>query len=166
MADPSCFKDVATSAAYQTSKPDDEIVLEVSRWLSRVTLDVIGEAGFGYEFGALEGKTSKLADAFSDLFNSNGKKPKPAPWKLLAGRGIQKIINKAPFDVSKYIPLDAVRRARAGLQAMEEASADIVQAKKAQVVEEGTDSMSGSKDLMTLLRELRFLICEAVAEQR
>ncbi|KAI0633787.1 cytochrome P450 [Trametes polyzona] len=46
--------------------------LNVNKDLSRMTLDVIGVAGFGYEFNALnaDGKPSELADAFKRLMTS------------------------------------------------------------------------------------------------
>lgn len=65
----------------------DEITMDVSRWMSRVTLDIIGAgmfeyllvsewvpnicslstAGFGYEFNSLSDSTNALAAAFTSL---------------------------------------------------------------------------------------------------
>ncbi|KIJ35675.1 hypothetical protein M422DRAFT_180430, partial [Sphaerobolus stellatus SS14] len=43
-------------------------VMNIMPWLSRTTLDAIGEAGFGYQFHAIEkGNESKLARAYRDL---------------------------------------------------------------------------------------------------
>ncbi|KAJ7470187.1 cytochrome P450 [Mycena galericulata] len=48
--------------------------IDVSFWLRRTTLDVIGKAGdwFNYEFGAMQatGKPNKLNDAFTNLLHS------------------------------------------------------------------------------------------------
>jgi hypothetical protein len=47
--------------------------LDVLSWLTRATLDVIGLAGFGYSFDALEpkaGESNELADAFSVIFSA------------------------------------------------------------------------------------------------
>ena len=42
--------------------------LDALAWLGRATLDIIGRAGFGYEFGALAGGTNELNAAFATLF--------------------------------------------------------------------------------------------------
>ncbi|TFK53095.1 cytochrome P450 [Heliocybe sulcata] len=52
----------------QTSS-SDEIIIDVQRWMNRVSLDSIGIAGFGHDFGALRGKTSTVAEVF-DAFNA------------------------------------------------------------------------------------------------
>ncbi|KAJ7699206.1 cytochrome P450 [Mycena rosella] len=46
--------------------------IEVLSWLRRETLDVIGQAGFNYQFNALHpgGEQSELEHAFTDLFHS------------------------------------------------------------------------------------------------
>ncbi|KAB5588790.1 Cytochrome P450 family protein [Ceratobasidium theobromae] len=46
--------------------------VDVLSWMTRTTLDVIGIAGFGYEFRSLEGDgESELAQAFAGIFNSS-----------------------------------------------------------------------------------------------
>ncbi|KIJ43585.1 hypothetical protein M422DRAFT_169637 [Sphaerobolus stellatus SS14] len=47
---------------------ESSAVMNIMPWLSRITLDAIGEAGFGYKFHALEkGNGSKLAREYCDL---------------------------------------------------------------------------------------------------
>lgn len=50
--------------------------IEVMSWLSRMTLDVIGLAGFNYEFNALssEPKSNELNNAFSAIFRAGTSK--------------------------------------------------------------------------------------------
>ncbi|KAF9265256.1 cytochrome P450 [Marasmius fiardii PR-910] len=43
--------------------------VDVVPWLSRMTLDVIGLAGFDYQFSALSGKPNELNKAFSHIFS-------------------------------------------------------------------------------------------------
>lgn len=46
--------------------------VEVLSWLTRVTLDTIGVAGFGYDFHSLEDEDKdELAKAFTEVFNTN-----------------------------------------------------------------------------------------------
>ncbi|KAF9484969.1 cytochrome P450 [Pholiota conissans] len=54
----------------EISQPEANGDVEVLSWLSKMTLDVIGQAGFNYRFDALAGKTSELSEAFSTIFES------------------------------------------------------------------------------------------------
>lgn len=42
-------------------------VINVTKWLSHMTLDVIGEAGFGYQFNSLDDSKSALSAVYKDL---------------------------------------------------------------------------------------------------
>lgn len=46
--------------------------VEVYSWMGRAMLDVIGQAGFGYDFGAVNGETNELGEAFREMFNAQG----------------------------------------------------------------------------------------------
>ncbi|KIY46006.1 cytochrome P450, partial [Fistulina hepatica ATCC 64428] len=46
----------------------DSIEVDVVSWFGRLTLDVIGTAGFNYEFNALKGDVSELKEAYSTMF--------------------------------------------------------------------------------------------------
>jgi hypothetical protein len=128
-----------------------EAVLDVSRWLSRVTLDVIGTAGFGYEFGAITGEKNELAEVFQKMLSPPGGRSKPSIWNLLAGRYIQAVLGYFPVDLAKYVPNERVRTVARMFETMETQTKNIVAGKKAQVKAEGLDSKR--KDLMTLLRK-------------
>ncbi|KAJ6566197.1 cytochrome P450 [Mycena capillaripes] len=56
----------------EVAQQDGEARIEVMSWLRRMTLDVIGQAGFNYRFDALEtnGKPNELNEVFTDLFHS------------------------------------------------------------------------------------------------
>ncbi|CAL1709423.1 unnamed protein product [Somion occarium] len=45
--------------------------IDVLSWLSRATLDIIGLAGFSYEFNNLEGSRNELNEAFKIIFNTD-----------------------------------------------------------------------------------------------
>ncbi|EIW75917.1 cytochrome P450, partial [Coniophora puteana RWD-64-598 SS2] len=48
---------------------DEGVVIDMQRWMNRLSLDAIGLAGFSHDFGALSGKTSAVSealDAFAD----------------------------------------------------------------------------------------------------
>ncbi|EJU05910.1 cytochrome P450 [Dacryopinax primogenitus] len=45
----------------------NDLVIDICKWMSRATLDIIGLAGFGYAFESLTDESNDLARAFSDL---------------------------------------------------------------------------------------------------
>lgn len=66
-------KDVQADAANQTTPIDPEkahnsAVIEVGNWASRVTLDIIGVAGLGRDFGAIQDQNSVLNETYRKLF--------------------------------------------------------------------------------------------------
>lgn len=46
----------------------DGIRLDVCSWISRATFDVIGLAGFDYQFNAIQDETNELFCAYKDMF--------------------------------------------------------------------------------------------------
>lgn len=67
------------------------IVFEVLEWLNRCTLDIIGEAGFGYTINSLENPTLAIRYAYKLVFNFD-----------LASRVLHGL--QAFFPSSKHIP--------------------------------------------------------------
>ncbi|KAI0030594.1 cytochrome P450 [Vararia minispora EC-137] len=57
------WKDEVVSA-----DPSADPVFNVHRWLSRTTLDVIGETGFNFDFGALNNHDNPLSKVYENLF--------------------------------------------------------------------------------------------------
>ncbi|KAF8825221.1 hypothetical protein HHX47_DHR7000590 [Lentinula edodes] len=43
-------------------------VINVTKWLPKITLDVIGQSAFNYNFGSLDGKETELGTIFENLF--------------------------------------------------------------------------------------------------
>ncbi|KAI0106201.1 cytochrome P450 [Nemania sp. FL0031] len=63
-------KDILADAANQSTSPDPEKapVIEVGNWASRVTLDIIGVAGLGHDFGAIKDQNSELNETYRQVF--------------------------------------------------------------------------------------------------
>ena len=53
-------------------------VVHVSEWVSRATLDIIGRAGLGQEFRALEDPNNELSKIYRKVCS-------PSKWAILAG---------------------------------------------------------------------------------
>ncbi|KAF9528519.1 cytochrome P450 [Crepidotus variabilis] len=61
------------------SSPDQSAVVNVSKWLSRATMDCLGEAAFDYQFGALANTNNDFMKSYMGLMNDTlGSPPKPA----------------------------------------------------------------------------------------
>ncbi|MCJ1351013.1 MAG: hypothetical protein MMC33_000995 [Icmadophila ericetorum] len=87
---------VARTEATQAGKKEDEptTVIEVSDWASRVTLDIIGVAGMGQDFGAIEDPNTELNRIYRTIFSPN------AQAKMLGILGIF-----LPFFIIQMIPV-------------------------------------------------------------
>ncbi|KAJ3552081.1 hypothetical protein NPX13_g11201 [Xylaria arbuscula] len=69
-------KQILADAADQSASADPEkagrsAVMEVGNWASRVTLDIIGIAGLGRDFGAIQDENSELNETYRQLFTPN-----------------------------------------------------------------------------------------------
>ncbi|KAF8633631.1 hypothetical protein AX15_001320 [Amanita polypyramis BW_CC] len=51
------------------SSPDQSVVLNIASWLSRATMDSIGEAAFDYQFGALANSRNEFVEAYLGLMS-------------------------------------------------------------------------------------------------
>ncbi|KAI5478314.1 hypothetical protein MNV49_005269 [Pseudohyphozyma bogoriensis] len=147
----SFFKDEASVEAYRSqrhSTSEAEAVLDVSTWTARLTLEIIGLAGFGYSFGSFDsdGETS-FATAFKALFFGMTKRPTPTMMLFMITLG--RIVQSFPFI--DRLPLPALRNVRQAFATMEDESRVIVEQAKKELLESGGSGIAERKDLMTLL---------------
>lgn len=56
--------------ACMTKACQESSTVDVYSWMGRGMLDVIGLAGFGYDFGALDGEKNELGDTFQKMFSA------------------------------------------------------------------------------------------------
>ncbi|KAF8738044.1 cytochrome p450, partial [Rhizoctonia solani] len=120
-------------------KPDGETI-DVLLGTTCATLDIIGIAGFGYEFHSLEGKDEdELAKAFMSVFNSNDKKP--------SSIGLLFMIISHRLGIPTKVSL----RLKANLATIRRIGMEIVEDKKKILYQnQGGDEFYG-RDLLTLL---------------
>ncbi|CAE6439371.1 unnamed protein product [Rhizoctonia solani] len=120
------------------NSPEGETI-DVFPWLTRVTLDVIGLAGFGYDFRSLEDEDKdELSKAYTELFNSN------QDLSVL-------IVLKALICGYLGIPTEDSRRFKANQATIHRIGAGLVQDKKALLQEDAQSEESRGRDLLTLL---------------
>ncbi|GAA5971155.1 hypothetical protein JCM11641_004165 [Rhodosporidiobolus odoratus] len=150
--DETAWKNAAAAEAYQAKHPEGEIVLEVSKWLSRLTLDIIGLAGFGYPFHALDQETTALGTAFTTMFSPRMASKPMTVGKVLVGRVIGTIAQALPIlKIASWIPHPRFKAIRDGFRILQEESLKIIESKQGEVEKDGLESLRGSKDLIALL---------------
>ncbi|KAK7040254.1 hypothetical protein VNI00_009720 [Paramarasmius palmivorus] len=67
----------------------DSARVDALSWLGKMTLDVIGEAGFNYKFNALDGEANELGEAYSGIFRSG---PNQKDWFFIILDTLQEML--------------------------------------------------------------------------
>ncbi|KAK6974831.1 cytochrome P450 [Favolaschia claudopus] len=138
----------------QLTKTNGKGEIEVQGWLRRLTLDIIGQAGFNYSFDSLEseGKPNALNDAFTQIFHS------PHASQYTAFRLAGGII-----PILKFVPGPGWRIVRAARATMLSIGAGIVSSTKAelQASGDGKRGLDGKKDLLSSLLKANMSDSEA-----
>ncbi|KAJ7609506.1 cytochrome P450 [Roridomyces roridus] len=125
-------------AASLVSDSESKRNIDVMDGVRRMTLDVIGEAGFHYQFNALEHKSNELAETFTQLMHS------PNAQKYQAVRIAQGMV-----PILRFLPLPGshiVARARI---VMDSIGGQIVADSKASLLE--TETGTAHRDLISVL---------------
>ncbi|KAJ7258932.1 cytochrome P450 [Mycena rebaudengoi] len=134
-------REITKSAA--TGDRKDSVRIEVAAWVRRATLDMIGHAGFNYQFNALkpQGKPSELDQAFTDIFHS------PNAKIVLALRDAQ-----ALFPFLRFLPLPGQKALKNARAKMSDIGHELLLDGKAAVKAAGGDKdFSSRRDLFSLL---------------
>ncbi|KAI0293606.1 cytochrome P450 [Russula brevipes] len=115
---------------------DHEPILNISEWLSRTTLDIIGEAGFDFDFGALDNSENPVTHMYESLFvDSLYHGPLDALFK-----SFWRYLPEPILDLLVHLPRREYRRFRNYLRGIREVSRDIV--RRSIVKGDGRDIMS------------------------
>ncbi|KAF9453671.1 cytochrome P450 [Macrolepiota fuliginosa MF-IS2] len=121
---------------------DGEAKVDALSWLSRTTLDVIGKAGFGYDFGALSedpDHRNELAEAFATMFKVGSRLNFVA---LL--RGV--------FPILRFLRADRDAEGTKASQIMFRIGRELLEERKREtVLSEKTSHLRGGDDLLSLL---------------
>ncbi|KAJ7138836.1 cytochrome P450 [Mycena filopes] len=117
--------------------------IEVSFWLKRMTLDVIGQAGFNYQFHGLEPdhKQNELNTIFGELFHS------PEANRMARFR-----IAQALVPILQFLPLPGSKFAATARKKLTAVGSQIVSESKANMNDSGGEkSVGGGRDLLSLI---------------
>ncbi|GAA5969353.1 hypothetical protein JCM8115_003109 [Rhodotorula mucilaginosa] len=155
--DEHAFKDKESEDRYYASREgskEGERVLNVVAWLNKLTLDIIGDAGFGYKFHSLDpNSTNALGRAFNGMFSPNASARRPSASRLMYQRFLGKVVRAVPIlKIADWIPNERIRKVREAFKTVESESNKIIEYKIGDEVEkDGVDSVRGGKDLIALL---------------
>ncbi|EWZ30892.1 cytochrome P450 [Fusarium oxysporum Fo47] len=125
-------------------------VVELNSWASKVTLDIIGIAGLGRRFDAVEKKKDPLADIYEGLLEPSREKLIFSGLALAIGLPIVRLIPWKMNDVFNYLT-----------GTLNELCYPMIQEKKAAIIEKGDDHF----DVLSLLIKSNNFSDESLKDQ-
>ena len=96
--------------------------INVSDWLTRVTMDIVGSSGFGHNIGALDNQDHALVDAFARMLT-------PFKMNAILFLGIQ-FIAKFTWIAKIPVPIPGVRLAQRSLSLMKQCAREMLDSKQ------------------------------------
>ncbi|KAG1882703.1 cytochrome P450 [Suillus subluteus] len=105
----------AWDTAIESSK-DGYAVIEVQNWMSHISLDTIGIAGFSHDFGSLDGKRASVTKVFDTFGNNQQASTVNKVLRLLA----------SPFPIITKMPTKRSNLMKKLSETMEEISNDLL----------------------------------------
>ncbi|KAI0738426.1 cytochrome P450 [Daedaleopsis nitida] len=91
------------------SSGTDVVDMLINKWMSRVTLDIIGEAAFDFQFDSLDNGNNPLSRAYENLFKDISYKPSPLVSVFVA---LWDYLPQPLLDSFRYIPMHPFTRIR------------------------------------------------------
>ncbi|KAI0076708.1 cytochrome-450 hydroxylase [Panus rudis PR-1116 ss-1] len=127
----------------EAGNPANGLRFDVCDWVSRATFDVIGSAGFDYQFNAIENGDNELFRAYKDMFEV-------AVSQQSNGLKAAFIVYVPYHDV--LFPDEASRTVKRCRAVIERVAGQLIQEKKRKLSDaEKSGSVFQGKDLLTLL---------------
>ncbi|KAI0249650.1 cytochrome P450 [Lactifluus subvellereus] len=120
-----------------TSDSSEQALINITGWISRTTLDIIGQAGFDFHFGSLDNAETKVTKMYANLFIDSTLYPSPLN---LVFKSTWRYMPEFLLRYVRYLPTREYRRFRTYLDNVREISADIIE--KSAAKGDGTDMMS------------------------
>ncbi|RPD57242.1 cytochrome P450 [Lentinus tigrinus ALCF2SS1-7] len=127
----------------QIAEKSDGVVL-VNKWLARGALDIIGQAAFDYDFGALDNMENPLAKEYSTIIHDV--LLYPTPFTMLY-RSLWQYVPESVRNLVKYTPMHSLRR----MQKLNEMFKGVGRALYYSNAAEGIASREGKRDVMSVL---------------
>jgi hypothetical protein len=149
----------STTSTLDNPSPEssESALVNLSQWMPRLTLDIIGLAGFGYSFNQVSGGSSDFADAFNSIFGNKeavaGVLSPPSPAATVLVTIVVGLLIRLPLGLARWLPGKEVQDLLKAMDLIKAESRKVVQLKKAEVQKDGVGSLGSGRDLITLLCE-------------
>jgi cytochrome P450 len=127
----------------------DAVELDVTIYMSRATLDIIGLAGFDYEFNSLQSKEDEFSAAFRALVTRGSASTSRSTIRVL-------LASFAPILLKLPLPLPGTKTVRAAKKVIDRIGNQLVHERKSALLREKSygakeKSDTTKRDLLTLL---------------
>ncbi|KAJ7703297.1 cytochrome P450 [Mycena rosella] len=120
----------------------DSVELNVGQWMSRATFDIMGLAGFEYNFNSIQDETNELFLAYKDMFEV----------AISQGTPFRTLLSIYLPSVNKLFADDTVRTVDRCQEVIRRVAGRLIQEKKQKIAEgEKSGDLYEGKDLLTLL---------------
>ncbi|GJE88903.1 cytochrome P450 [Phanerochaete sordida] len=120
--------------------------VEVNDWLARTTLDVIGEAAFDFDFGALDDTQNELSQAYHNMFADS--QLYPSVWNMIF-QALWSLMPEPLLYYIRYLPTREFKRYRSTREIMDKFSAELIKERRRDFV--AGDPDKSRKDVMSVL---------------
>ncbi|KAG2016007.1 cytochrome P450 [Coprinopsis cinerea AmutBmut pab1-1] len=125
-----------------SDEKEKSMVVDVCHWVSRATFDVIGVAGFDYQFNAIQNESNELFNAYKEMFEI----------AISQGDGIITLISIYAPWIHKIFPNQVSRTVERCQEVIRRVAGQIIQEKKRKIAEgEASGKPYQGRDLLSLL---------------
>nr|BAL05188.1 cytochrome P450 [Phanerodontia chrysosporium] len=124
----------------------DGVTLPVDRWLARATLDIIGEAAFDFDFGALDNTENEVSKAYHRMFADS--QLYPSVWNLLF-QATWSLLPEPLLYYIRYLPTREYKTYRSTLSVMDKIAARLIEERTREFG--AGDPDKSRKDVMSVL---------------
>ncbi|TFK44652.1 cytochrome-450 hydroxylase [Crucibulum laeve] len=137
------LKDRWSDMIQQTDRnKNSDLRIDICHWISRATFDVIGLAGFDYNFDAIRDETNELFMAYKEMFEV----------AISQGRPIRTIVGIYFPLFNTLFPDKAVHTVKRCQRVIHRVAGELIQEKKRKIAEgEKSGSAYDGKDLLSML---------------
>ncbi len=135
-----------SSSSTSSSEPSPNSTrIDVSKWIGKVTLDLIGLAGFDYDFQTLHRPSNELSDAYAKMFS--------------AGQDVNFfVILQEVVPIFKLIPTKRRRTQKEARDTADRVGMRLIAEKKKAVLEAGGTKVGMGKDLLSMISKWLILV--------
>jgi cytochrome P450 len=144
-------KEIKETASTSADSEEATAVVQFDKWINRATLDIIGVAGMGCDFGAIDNPNNELSVTYRRIF---------APSKQARYMGLIALF--IPFWVLRMLPLQRNLDVAVAAEKIRASSRELIEKKQREIQEKGSSS---HKDILSVALESGGFTVENLVDQ-